>query len=196
VPAVQEYIANYKEAEAAQIAFAWNGKHAADFKDANQDFRWQVAAHCIQHPDAASPELLAALFRADAEWAREAWCSPGHFPQLASTLLVRGGESVLNTFVDGLYASFDTYGACHRMELPRYQLIILSETLQTRIPQCTDPQRKKQLTGALELFDKLERGVASEGWVHLPPGTPVKKIRVVWPRWYHRVWRRIKSWFG
>lgn len=193
---IQEFVANYTAADSARVAFAWNGKHAAEFQDANQEFRSAVAAHCIEHPEQASPDLLATLLRADADWSREAWCSPGHFDKLASTLLIRGSEAVLDTFADCLYASFDTYGACHHMQLPQHVLITLSEALQQRIPQCSDAQRKKWLEGALELFDKLQRGVAAQGWATLPPGTPVSNVRVVWPRWYHRAWRRIKSWFG
>jgi len=193
---VQEYIANYKDADSARIAFAWNGKHAAEFKDANQEFRWQVASYCIEHPEAAAPDLLSALYRADADWSREAWCSPNHFAPLAATLLLRGGDAVIDTFAEGLYASFDTFGACHQMRLPQHLLITLSETLQQRIRQCSDVQRKKWLEGSLELIDKLQRGIATQGWVNVPSGTPVSKVRVVWPRRYHRVWRRIKSWFG
>jgi hypothetical protein len=193
---IQEYVTNYTAADSARVAFAWNGKHAAEFQDANQQFRVAVATYCIEHPEQSSPDLLATLFRADAQWSREAWCSPHHFDQLASALLIRGGESALDSFADGLYASFDTYGACHQMQLPQHVIISLSESLQQRIPQCSDAQRKKWLEGALQLFDKLQRGVATQGWATLPPGTPASNVRVVWPRWYHRAWRRIKMWFG
>lgn len=193
---VQEYVTNYTAADAARVAFAWNGKHAEEFQDANQEFRQAVATYCIEHPEQASPELLATLFLADAAWSREAWGAPGHFAQLASTLLLRGSEAALDTFAKGLYASFDTYGACHHMQLPQPILRTLSEALRQRIPQGSDAQLKKCLEGALELFDKLQRGAAAQGWVTLPPGTPVSNVRVVWPRWYHRAWRRIQSWFS
>lgn len=191
----QEFVANYKEADSVKVAFTWNGKHSAEFQDANQEFRWEVARYCMEHPELAPPNLLAALFCADAEWSRQAWCSPNHFEQLAGALLTRGGESVLDTFAQGLYTSFDTYGACHHMQLPRHVIISLSEALQQRIPLCADAQRKKFLEGSLELFGKLENGVATQGWQTLPPGASVSDVQVVWPRWYHLLWRRIRSWF-
>jgi hypothetical protein len=193
---IQEYVTNYSVADSARVAFAWNGKHAAEFEDTNQDYRLAVATYCIEHPEQASPELLTTLLRADADWSREAWCSPGHFDQLASTLLIRGREAVLDTFADCLYASFDTYGACHHMRLPQHVLTVLSEALRQRISECSDDQQKKRLEGAFELFDELQRGVATKDWATVPPGTPVSNVRVVWPRWHHRAWRRIKSWFG
>jgi len=193
---VQEYVANYTPAEAARVAFAWNGKHAAEFQDTNQEFRLAVAKYCIEHPEQASPELLETLLRADAAWSREAWCSPGQFDKLARVLLIRGGDSVLDAFAECFYSSFDTFGACHHMQLPQHVLVVLLEALQQRIPQCLDPQRKKWLEGSHELLGKLQRGVASQGWATLPPGTQVSNVRVVWPRLYHRIWRRIRSWFG
>lgn len=69
----QQYIATYKEPDRSKVAFAWNGKHRAEFLDAIQEFRWEVVRHCIEHPEQPSPDLLVALFRADADWSRETW---------------------------------------------------------------------------------------------------------------------------
>jgi len=40
---------------------------------------------------------------------------------------------------------------------------------------------------ASEVFEKLLTGTASKGWVILALGTPVRNVRIVWPRWYHKM---------
>jgi hypothetical protein len=194
--AVEEYIANYVESDAERIAFAWNGKHATEFVDTNQDFRWQVIRHCVAHPESASVPLLEALIRADAAWSREAWCSPNHFDSLARVLLVCGREAALDTFTECFLASFDTFGACHQMELPPELLSELTSALRQRIAAAANDNHCKRLESVLELFEKLAQGTAAKGWATLAPGTSVTNVRVVWPRWYHRPWLYLKSFFG
>jgi hypothetical protein len=192
----KDYVVNYAEAESERVAFSWNGKHAEEFIDTNQEFRWEVVNYCIAHPDDAPTPLLEALLRADAAWTREAWGSPRHFQSLASAVLVRGRESALDTFADCLYASFDIFGACHQLQLPPDVLSELTATLRQRLAGAPTDDRRKRLEGALELFEQIGQGTASQGWAALPPGTPVSNISVVWPRWYHRLWQHIKSFFG
>lgn len=192
----KDYVANYAESDSERVAFAWNGEHAAEFIDANQEFRWEVVRYCIAHPDDASPPLLDALLRADAAWSREAWGSPNHFHSLAHVLLVRGREAALDTFADCFSTSFDTFGACHQLQLPSDVLAELTSALHQRIAADPSNDHRKRLEAALELFEKLAQGTASEGWARVAPGTPVTNIRVVWPRWYHRLWQHIKSLFG
>src|ERR1700688_4466975 len=95
------FVAGYSREYQPSIAFAWNGKHAADFVDRNQKFRWEVIGHCIALPEAAAPTLLADLFLADAEWSRQAWGSPQHFGKRRALLLERGGEEALVPFSEG-----------------------------------------------------------------------------------------------
>jgi len=191
-----DYVANYPASGAEKVAFAWNGKHAAEFVDSNYDFRKSVVDYCLANESAPDPALLADLFRADAEWSRQAWCAPNHFPDLATLLLIRGEESVLGAFAEGFGACFDTFGACHQMGLPAETLSRLTAGLQERI--CSEPEseRRKPLEAALELFEKFSSGTASQGWVQVAPGTPVTNIRVVYPRWYHRLWNQFKSLFA
>jgi len=190
-----EYVANYAETDSERVSFAWNGKHAKEFIDANQEFRWEVVRHCLEHPDLAPLPLLKALLRADAAWSREAWCAPNHFHHLAQTLLVRGRKSSLDTFADCFSASFDTFGACHQLQLPPVVLSELTSALSQRLAAATKHDHRKKLEATLQLFEKLSTGTASQGWATLPPGTPVSNIQVVWPRWYHRLWHHIKAIF-
>jgi len=192
---VEDYVANYTESGSERVAFAWNGKHATEFFDANQVFRWEVVRYCIGRPDEAPLRLLEALFRADAAWSREAWCSPHHFHSLAGVLLIRGREAVLDTFAEGLNSSFDTYVACHQLELQPDILAKLTAALHQRIAEAPTADHRRRLENTLKLFEQLVRGTASQGWFTLPPGTPVTNIRIVWPRWPHRLWHRIRSFF-
>jgi hypothetical protein len=188
-----EFISNYAEASRKRIEFAWNGKHAAEFQDSNQDFRWQVIGLCMSKPGIASSLLLEHLFLADAEWTAEAWGSPHHFAQLASSLLEIGKEAALGSFSKGFVRSFDTFGACHGIQLPKPLLLSLIASAKESLSTATDEDYRKRLEAVVELFEKLDNQTATQGWVKVEPGTPVSDIRVVWPRWYHRLWAKISG---
>jgi len=185
------FVAAYSEADRSRIAFAWNGKHASDFAGSNQSFRWAIVDHCISHPSQAPIALLKDLFSADAEWSRDAWGAPHHFADLGALLLQRGQESVIAVFSEGFNRSFDTFGACHGMSLSPPLADSLSAFTKTALSNTTDELDRKRLSAAQELFDKLREGTARQGWVSLAPGAPVSDVRVVWPRWYHKLWHRI-----
>jgi len=188
------FIAGYTEQDRSRIDFAWNGKHAAEFVDTNQEKRWAVISRCINEPELASPVLLEHLFLADAAWAREAWGSNPSFAALASVLLQRGGEAALDTFARGFTTSFDTFGACHEMKLGPELSARLAVVARDRAAETTDDDLRKCLESSAELFSKLQRGIAQEGWATVPPGTPVHSVRVVSPRWYHYIGRKISAW--
>ena len=174
---VAEFVSQYTPASRDQITFTWNGKHASEFRDANQKFRWQVVDYCIAHKEQAPPILLEHLFLADAEWAAEAWGTPAHFAQLASALLERGQEAVLDTFAKGLVRSFDTFGACHYIRLPKPLLVRLAESAQASLAQATEQDHRKRLESVLELFAKLEKGSATEDWAIIAPDMPASNTQ-------------------
>lgn len=182
------FIANYSAAEQDRIAFAWNGKHAAEFVDANQGFRWSVIEYCLANPKEATPLLLAHVFLADAEWSAEAWGAPSHFAQLGALLLQKGKADSLDSFSRGFNRSFDTFGACHAMSLAPELLESLKDAAIAAMAGTSDEASLKRLTATRDLFSKLAEGSASEGWATVTAGTPVSNIRVIWPRWYHRLW--------
>lgn len=175
---VAEFVSQYTSTSRGKIAFAWNGKHASEFQDSNQEFRWQVVSYCIAQPEQVSPLLLEHLFLADAEWAAEAWGSPVHFAQLGSLLLERGQEAVLDTFSKGLVRSFDTFGACHQIKLSKTLLARLIASAKESFSQATEHNHRKRLGSVLELFAKLENETATEGWAIIAPGTPASNIEV------------------
>lgn len=190
---VAELISRYTASSRGEIDFAWNGKYAADFRDSNQEFRWQVVDLCISQSSLVSPLLLEHLFLADAEWAAEAWGSPRHFAKLGSTLLEVGQEAVLESFSKGFVRSFDTFGACHEIQLSKPLLARLAASTKEALGIAVDENHLRRLEATLALFTKLEKETATQGWVKVEPGTPVSNIRVVWLRWYHRLWEKISS---
>lgn len=189
----EEFISQYTATARGQIDFAWNGKHAAEFQDTNQEFRWQVITLCISQAKHVSTLLLEHLFLADAEWAAEAWGTPQHFAMLGSILLERGQEAVLDSFSKGYVRSFDTFGACHEIQLPKALLVRLAVSVKDSLSLAMDENHQKRLEAVLELFEKLQNNTATQGWVKVDPGTPVSNIRVIWPRWYHKLWAKVSA---
>ena len=193
---VPSFVAGYSRECHPSIAFAWNGKHAADFVDGNQKFRWEVVGHCIAHPEAAALPLLADLFLADAEWSREAWGAPQHFGELGALLLERGSDAALAAFSKGFASSFDTFGACHTMTLPSYVLARLREATAVALAAEQDEGATKRLTACRELFAKLTDGTAHKGWATVAPDTPVPGVRVMRTGWLHKLRAKLASAFG
>ena len=191
MPTTVEFISKYAATDHGRIAFAWNGKHAAEFQDSNQQFRWEVVTLCIARPEHASLILLEHLFLADAEWAGQAWGSPHHFAQLGKTLLECGQEHALDSFSKGFVRSFDTFGACHEIRLPETLLVRLIACAQESLSNASEENSRNRLKAALELFGKIKNATSTQGWAKVEPGAPVSDIRVVWPRWHHRLWAKL-----
>jgi hypothetical protein len=105
--------------------------------------------------------------------------------------LICGGSGGLGSFAKGFNASFDTFGACHEIQIPVDLLPPLVTSLREMHAHVTDERQKVELESTLELFQKLERPTAADGWVKIAPQTEVSNIRIVWPRWYHKAW----AWF-
>lgn len=191
--ATSEFIASYAAPDRPRIAFAWNGKHAVEFVDENQTFRWEVVQACLDTPETAPPLLLEHLFLEDARWSREAWGAPRHFSELGGLLLARGGEGALDAFATGHMASFDTFGACHQIRVAPETLSRMARAVQARLAAAHGERQRIGLESALELFGKLQGGDASKGWVTLEPGAEVSDITVAWPRWHRKAWHKLAA---
>lgn len=61
---VDNFITLY-EGDNRRIRFAWNGKHADDFEDANETFRAAVLARLLAHPELAPLPLVRDVFVAE-----------------------------------------------------------------------------------------------------------------------------------
>lgn len=178
-PSVVEFALRYTTDQSEAIRFAWNGKHAAEFQDENQEFRWSLAQLIISEPDLVPIVLIRDILLEDATWSHEAWCAPHHFAGLLSILLQRGGREYLGDFAAAMNATFDTFGAAHEVVIPQQQAHELLQEAELHLLIETDVRRRSELESARELFRKLIEGNATQGWATVPPGTPVRNIRVL-----------------
>jgi hypothetical protein len=192
---IVEFIARYTEADEVHVAFSWNGKHASEFRDANQAFRWLVVRECVRNPGVVPAGLLEALFRADSEWSAQAWGAPHHFAQLGAALLEHGKHRPIEAFARGCASCFDTWGACHNMDLPPSVVELVYIAAKEALLHSESDELSAKLEAVSTLMEKLREGKAASGWVTVAPGTPVSGVRVVWPRWYHTLWQRLASAF-
>lgn len=177
--AVLGFATHYTTHQRELIRFAWNGKHSADFLDENQEFRASIARIILSEPDSVPIVLVRDILLEDALWSREAWCAPHHFAGLLSILLQRGGREYLIDFAVAMNATFDTFGAAHEIALSPRSAHELLEDTELHLLVETDARRRSELQGARELFRKVIEGKATDGWVTVAPGTPVKNIRVL-----------------
>jgi hypothetical protein len=188
---IEQFVRDYNGSQKHRIEFAWNGKHASEFRDANQEFRSHVVAFVCEHSGQGSVELLRDLFIEDSKWSVQAWCAPFTFATLGGLLLTRGGVDYLSDFLEGFNASFDTFGACHQMDLDPIVASALIRHSQQQLNNTLHEPTKTKLESGQQLFEKLQGGNAAQGWATLKSGTPVTNIRVVGRTGL--VWRRIKN---
>lgn len=201
---IHEFVRNYAPADAQRLCFAWNGKHAEEFGDENQALRFEVTEYVLENPGLASVELIGDLFVAHSAWAREAWGAPRGFAELGALLLTRGGPRTLPLFGPAFTASFDTFGACHTMNLDPVLLWALEDRCGEELGKPHLPERqRKSLEASRELFQKLRAGTAGDGWGRVSPdlpasNIPVSKIRVVGPAglFWRKMVLRIKAFLG
>lgn len=190
---IEQFVRGYGPGQRRRIEFAWNGKHASEFHDANQEFRSNVVAFVCENSGQGSVELLRDLFIEESKWSVQAWCAPFTFANLGALLLNRGGTDYLSDFLDGFNASFDTFGACHQMDLDPIVASSLVRQVQQQLNEASDERSKTKLESGKQLFEKLQAGNATQGWAVLKPATPVTNIRVVGRTGL--AWRRIKNAF-
>jgi hypothetical protein len=194
--AIAQFVSDYTSANLKWIRFAWNGRHAVELVDANQDARSDVIHHVLEFPDTAPVALLRDLFVEEARWCREARVVSLYFSALAELLLRKGGVAELDAFLTGLMASFDTFGACHQVRLTPPELAEFIGEIDRLLRLEGDPEKKTQLRNGRDLFHKLKDGTARKGWVLLHPGTPASEIRAVQPPLLDRMKNRVRRLFS
>jgi hypothetical protein len=87
--------------------------------------------------------------------------------------------------------SFDTFGACHEIILSTGGLQTATAIIDNLLEAESEEERRPQYESAKELFAKIGKGSATEGWAKLAPGTPVSNIRVVRPTLIQRLLERL-----
>ncbi len=107
--AVRDFVRNYCLEAELQIAFAWNGKHADEFIGSNMQFRKEVCDFFEEDKAACPLPLVAALFKAETLFAKEAWGVNRVVSSLAQELLERGGVEYLDLYLAGARCGMDAY---------------------------------------------------------------------------------------
>lgn len=106
---VRSFVSAYTPADEPRIRFAWNGKHAEDFDDANFEFREAVKEVVLSDVGATPIELVRDLFKAETECSLEAWGIGEGVDILAERLLRADPERFLEDYLTGKFQSFDAY---------------------------------------------------------------------------------------
>lgn len=106
---VRDFIRTYTPQAETQIAFAWNGKHANEFADSNMQFRQEVCSYFEDEKETFSLPLIAALFKAETLFAKEAWGVNRAVSELAQELLERGGVAQLDVYLAGARCGMDAF---------------------------------------------------------------------------------------
>src|SRR5260221_14226648 len=129
---ITSFVDGYDTSQQARIAFAWNGKHAKEFNDANQDFRRQVITHTLSRLDVVPLELVRDLFTAETQHAQEAWGVNLWVSALAQTLLIRGGAQELEIYGAAMGRGMDAGLASRNIQLPKSLALLLAAACRER----------------------------------------------------------------
>jgi hypothetical protein len=106
---LKKFADQYTRSRYEEIRFAWNGKHANEFQDANIIFRSDLCRYLIPILDQVNLLLIRDLFEAESSCAKEAWGINSYYHSLGKQLITRGRSVYLFDFLEGVRQSFDTY---------------------------------------------------------------------------------------
>jgi len=151
------------------------------FRDANEQLRREVAGRVIEHPERASLQLIRDLFVEESKWCRAVWGVSDVFPRLTELLLSRAGVNCLEDFLEGYLSSMDTVGECHFLDLQEVDVAELFRKTAEKLAAAKDEAERARYSLGKDLFGGYVRGTPSQGIVWIPPSTPVKSIKIVYP---------------
>lgn len=114
---IEEFVKYYSEEDELKIMFAWNGKHSEEFLDENMPFRLELLKYFESRPDECSIELVAALYCAETEYAKEAWGVNRIVSLLAEQLLERGRSKYASEYLKGWGRGMDAHIQSKQVQL-------------------------------------------------------------------------------
>lgn len=154
MPGAADFVANYHPArDRARIAFAWNGRHADGFRDANQEVRGRVIRAALEDVGRVPIELVRDLYDAETAWAKEAWCvNHRAVSTFARELLTRGGPAFVEDYLAGkvgrgMDASMSAYFECP----PQLAQQLLAE-VEARLAAGAEGDRLRLLEAGRDIF--------------------------------------------
>lgn len=175
----KSFAATYDSSQRDKIRFAWNGKHATEFKDDNLEFRKAVVAAALSEPEKCPLSLISDLLDEEALCSREAWGAPMYFSELLTILLRRGGREYLKKFAVAMNATFDTFGASHAISISSQEAKQFLGDVDHLLIAEPDKETRALLEAAKVLFEKIGNGDAAKGWAVVQPGAPVKNVKIL-----------------
>jgi hypothetical protein len=115
---ISRFIEKYDAAsDFSKISFSWNGAHATEFKDFNQDFRDKISIFiCLNNNIKVPHTLLKDLVQEIGKASQNAWGAPEYVFILSELLLKETRGTYVETFGEMLFSNMDTYGACISMD--------------------------------------------------------------------------------
>jgi len=116
---VREFVRTYTSEAESSVSFAWNGKHATEFVDANMLFRKEVCDYFEGGNEVFPLPLIAALYKAETLFAKEAWGVNAVVSRLAQELLERGGVEYLGIYLEGARCGMDAFMATGNIALSK-----------------------------------------------------------------------------
>ncbi|KRF31634.1 hypothetical protein [Paenibacillus sp. Soil787] len=174
------------------ILFDWNGKHANEFVDSNQQYRRSIIKFVIENEQIFFPvELIRDLFLEEAKWSVQAWSVEFDFHKLGEKLIRYGKDKFLNDFLVGAFSSFDTYCSSRMMNLQRFEIESVIEELKKRIKDPESKDYKDKYESGIELFESYLKGNQREGLIQLTGDVRVSNIKVIKPSKIKTIFRTI-----
>lgn len=148
---LEAFVSNYKSKDASRICFAWNGKHADLFEDANGLFREGVKQYVLANIELAPLELVRDLFQAETSQSRESWGIGQGVAIFAERLLRKDPESFLEDYLIGKFQSFDaSCGSAFPVDTDLANR--LNKIVQQRLSQNLEKDRRKLLEAGNDLI--------------------------------------------
>jgi hypothetical protein len=90
-------------------------------------------------------------------------------------------------------ASFNTFGACHQMNLDGVTVSTILGALQERLQRVGKSPERNELEAGQALFMKIQNGNAKQGWYATDGPVVVKTAKVIGP--ITRAWLHVRGSF-
>jgi hypothetical protein len=147
------FVDGYDGTQQARITFAWNGKHAKEFQDANLELRRLVIENALPRLDVVPLALVRDLFTAETQFAQEAWGVNTCVSALAQALLIRGGASELEVYGAAIGRGMDAGLASKNIQLPPTLSLSLAQTCLERLNDPAFADRKNLYSSLRGFFE-------------------------------------------
>jgi hypothetical protein len=172
----------YTSQDQVKFSFNWNGKHAKELVDSNQEFRRNLIKFVIENDQLYFPiDLIRDIYLEEAKWSVQAWSVGFDFHKLGERLIRFGKNMYINDFLIGAFSSFDTYCSSRMMNLEIFEVELVLEELKRRLKDPDFKEYKDKYESGIELFESYIKGNQRQGLYQLNGDVQVTNVRIVKP---------------